>query len=156
MNDTRRSTAMRSFVRIVTPSQATRAREERARIQGACEKIGRRAWAECNIVSRCLETAKPWAKSLTCSLRPPIGFDSPDASRSYGAHLLKLGVGRPYRCLRNKRPSKPFEFIGFGAMDVTKSYKSIWFGDIHGPKPYEFTGFRWTFISQTPVVGPAD
>ena len=27
-----------------------------------------------------------------------------------------------YRCLRDKRPSQPYEFIGFGAMDVTKSY----------------------------------
>ena len=24
-----------------------------------------------------------------------------------------------YRCLRNKRPSKPYEFMGFVAMDVT-------------------------------------
>ncbi len=32
--------------------------------------------------------------------------------------------------------TKPYEFIGFGAMDVTKTYKFIWFGDIHGPKPY--------------------
>ncbi len=28
-------------------------------------------------------------------------------------------------------------------MDVTKPYKFIWFGDIHGPKPYKFIGFRW-------------
>ena len=27
-----------------------------------------------------------------------------------------------------------------------------WFGDIHGPNPYEFIGSRWAFISQTPVV----
>ncbi len=32
----------------------------------------------------------------------------------------------------------PYGFIGFGAMDVTKSFKFIWFGDIHGSKPYEF------------------
>ena len=57
-----------------------------------------------------------------------------------------------YRCLRNKRQSKPYEFIGFGAMDVTKPYKFIGFGDIHGPKPYKFIGFRWAFISQTPVL----
>ncbi len=33
-----------------------------------------------------------------------------------------------YRCLRNERPSKPYEFIGFGAIDVTKTYKSymVW------------------------------
>ena len=34
-----------------------------------------------------------------------------------------------YRCARRN----PYEFIGFGAMDVTKPYKSIWFGDSHGP-----------------------
>ena len=28
----------------------------------------------------------------------------------------------------------------------------IWFGDIHGPKPYEFIGLRWACISQTPVT----
>ncbi len=37
-------------------------------------------------------------------------------------------------------------------MDVTKPYKFIWLGDIHGPKTYQFIGFRWAFISQTPVV----
>ncbi len=36
-------------------------------------------------------------------------------------------------------------------MDVTKPYEFIWFGDVHGPKPYEFIGLRWAFISQTPV-----
>ncbi len=56
-----------------------------------------------------------------------------------------------YRCLRNKRPSKPYEFIGLGAMDVTKPYRFILFGDIHGPKPYKFVGLRWAMISQTPV-----
>ena len=50
--------------------------------------------------------------------------------------------------------TKPYKFIGFGAMDVTKPYKFIWFSDIHGPKPYKFIGSRWAFISQTPVVLP--
>jgi hypothetical protein len=36
-------------------------------------------------------------------------------------------------------------------MDVTKPYKFIWFGDVHGPNPYKFIGFRWAFISQTPL-----
>ena len=40
-----------------------------------------------------------------------------------------------YRCLRNKRPSKLHEFNGFGAIDVTKPYSLMWFGDMHGPKP---------------------
>ncbi len=33
--------------------------------------------------------------------------------------------------------------MGFGAMDVTNTYRFIGFGDIHGPKPYKFIGFRW-------------
>ncbi len=40
---------------------------------------------------------------------------------------------------------------GLGAMYVTKPSNFTWFGDINGPKPYEFIGFRWAFISQTPV-----
>ncbi len=28
-------------------------------------------------------------------------------------------------------------------MDATKPYEFIWFGGIHGPKPYKFIGFRW-------------
>ncbi len=37
-------------------------------------------------------------------------------------------------------------------MDVTKTYKSIGFGDIHGPKPYQVIGFRWALLSQTQVL----
>ncbi len=37
-------------------------------------------------------------------------------------------------------------------MDLTKPYKSIWFGNIHGPKLFKFIRFRWAFISLTPVV----
>ncbi len=61
-----------------------------------------------------------------------------------------------YRCLRNKCQSKPYEFTGFGAMDVTKPYEFTWFSDIPGRKPYKFIGLRWAFISQTPVVLPGD
>ncbi len=56
-----------------------------------------------------------------------------------------------YWCLRNKRPSEPYQFLRFGAMDVTQSNKFKRFGDIHGSKPYKSTGFRSAFISQTPV-----
>ncbi len=34
-------------------------------------------------------------------------------------------------------------------MDVTKSYKLMKFGDIHGPKPYDFVGSRATIIKHT-------
>ncbi len=40
----------------------------------------------------------------------------------------------PSRRVRNNHHPKPCEFIGFGAVDVAKPYKSIWFGDIHSPK----------------------
>ncbi len=39
-------------------------------------------------------------------------------------------------------------------MNATKPYKIIRLGDIHGPRPYEFIGFRATIISQTPVAQP--
>ncbi len=41
-------------------------------------------------------------------------------------------------------------------MNVTKPYHFLWFGDIHGPKPYEFMKFRWALISQTPVFHVSD
>ncbi len=37
--------------------------------------------------------------------------------------------------------TKPYEFIGFGAMDVTKPYEFTWFGAMDVTKPYEFIGF---------------
>jgi hypothetical protein len=37
--------------------------------------------------------------------------------------------------------TKPYEFIGFGAMEVTKPYEFIGFGAMEVTKPYEFTGF---------------
>ena len=33
--------------------------------------------------------------------------------------------------------AKPYEFIGFGAMDVTKPYEFIGFGAMDVTKPYE-------------------
>ncbi len=37
-------------------------------------------------------------------------------------------------------------------MDVTKPFTCKCFGDMHGTTFYEFTGFRWAFISQKPVA----
>ena len=37
--------------------------------------------------------------------------------------------------------TKPYEFIGFGAMAVTKPYEFIGFGAMAVTKPSEFTGF---------------
>ena len=36
---------------------------------------------------------------------------------------------------------QPYEFIGFGAMAVTKPYEFIGFGAMAVTKPYEFIGF---------------
>ena len=47
--------------------------------------------------------------------------------------------------------ARDYEFIGFGAIDVIKSCKFIWFGDIRGLKPYAFMRSRATIISHTPV-----
>ncbi len=37
-------------------------------------------------------------------------------------------------------------------MHVTKPSELLWLGDLNGPKPYKFIGFRWAFMSQTPVA----
>ncbi len=36
--------------------------------------------------------------------------------------------------------AKPYEFLGFGAMDVTKPYEFIGFGAMDVTRPYEFIG----------------
>ncbi len=36
---------------------------------------------------------------------------------------------------------RPYEFMGFGAMDVTKPYEFIVFGAMDVTKPYQFIGF---------------
>ncbi len=45
--------------------------------------------------------------------------------------------------------TKPYEFIGFGAMDVTKPYESMGFGAMDVTKPYEFILFLGGFIVHT-------
>ncbi len=51
--------------------------------------------------------------------------------------------------------TKPYEFIGFGAMNVTKPYKSIGFGAMNVTKPGKshiggsgdrFEPYRWSAI----------
>ncbi len=37
--------------------------------------------------------------------------------------------------------TKPYEFIGFGAMEVTKPYEFIGFGAMEVTKPYKFIRF---------------
>ncbi len=43
--------------------------------------------------------------------------------------------------LKPTEVTKPYKFIGFGAMDVTKPYKFIGFGAMDVTKPYKFIGF---------------
>ncbi len=55
-----------------------------------------------------------------------------------GRHTaMPLDYGPTSACFDDdqKRPSEPYRFIGFGAIDVTKLYKFIWFGDIDAPNP---------------------
>ncbi len=65
-----------------------------------------------------------------------------------------------YRCLRKKRPSKPYEFIGPGAMDVTKPYEFIGFGDIHtqfrSVRHFKFKFQLWTtkLSRHDIIIGP--
>jgi hypothetical protein len=45
--------------------------------------------------------------------------------------------------------TKPYKFIGFGAMDVTKPYKFVWFGAMDVTKPYQFVWFEHRRCSKT-------
>ncbi len=72
---------------------------------------------------------------------------------SWGAaapQTARLILGRPSSRRRirttlttscNLDVTKPYEFIGFGAMEVTKPYEFIGFGAMEVTKPYEFIGF---------------
>ena len=46
--------------------------------------------------------------------------------------------------------TKPYEFIGFGAVDATKPYEFIVFGAMDVTKPYEFIGFGATHRLREP------
>ena len=48
--------------------------------------------------------------------------------------------------------TKPYEFIGFGAMDVTTPYEFILFGAMDVTKPYKFIGPPGTSIKQEPQL----
>ncbi len=52
--------------------------------------------------------------------------------------------------------TKPYEFIGFGAMEVTKPYKFLGFGAMEVTKPYKFIGF-WAIdgLDSAPAAGAA-
>ena len=50
--------------------------------------------------------------------------------------------------------TKPYKFIGFGAMDVTKPYKFIGFGAMAITKPCKFIGFGARSTSSSFRIGP--
>ncbi len=57
-------------------------------------------------------------------------------------------AARPHRAFNKSKIqakvsslTKPYKFIGFGAMYVTKPYKYIGFGAMYVTKPYKFIGF---------------
>ncbi len=41
----------------------------------------------------------------------------------------------------DKKGPKPYKFIGFGALYVTRPYKFIGFGALYVTRPYKFIGF---------------
>ena len=71
----------------------------------------------------------------TASLRDPRG--RPD-----------LKNAPPKNPARLPSSTKPYEFIGFGAMDGTKPYKFIGFGAMDVTKPYKFIGFGATDVTK--------
>jgi hypothetical protein len=48
----------------------------------------------------------------------------------------------------------PYEFIGFGAMDATKTYDFIGFGAMDATKTYEFIRFGAMVVSLGPWLSP--
>ena len=49
--------------------------------------------------------------------------------------------------------TKPYEFIGFGGLEVTKPCEFIGFGGLEVTKPYEFIGFGAAPFYGHPDVG---
>ncbi len=47
--------------------------------------------------------------------------------------------------------TKSYEFIGFGATDVTEASEITWLGNIHGPASYKFVASRAMILSHTPA-----
>ncbi len=54
--------------------------------------------------------------------------------------IMQNTKSQTYRCVRNNRRAKPYEIMGLGSMEFTKSYKFIWFGDVQGPNPVKSEG----------------
>ena len=61
-----------------------------------------------------------------------------------------MGVTKPYKFIGcgAMDVTKPYKCIRFGAMDVTKPYTFIWFGAMAVTKLYKFTGFGALALSR--------
>ncbi len=76
----------------------------------------------------------------------PPGRPIATAGFHEASKCLNVGwLATPYRSGR----TKPYEFIGFGAMEVTKPYEFLGFGAMEVTKPYEFIGVE---VSQRGVA----
>ncbi len=56
---------------------------------------------------------------------------------------------RHVSCLDRPGTTKPYKFIGFGAMEVTKPYEFIRFGAMDVTKPCEFIRFGAMDVTKT-------
>ena len=81
-----------------------------------------------------------------CQADLPIPLAEPDFAGEDKSKFRHRST-RPYEFIGfgAMDATKPYEFIGFGAMDVTKPYKFIGFGAMDVTKPYKFIGLGpWT------------
>ncbi len=74
---------------------------------------------------------------------------------SRSRHLASSPAGlspRPALDEPDKDHTKPYKFIGFGAMGVTKPYKFIGFGAMDVTKPYKFMGFGAMDVTKPYII----
>ncbi len=83
--------------------------------------------------------------------RPELAGTGGDSSKALGERGLDW-VRSHWHGRGARKALQAFDFIRFGAMDVTEPYQFIGFGEIQCPKPYKIKGAGWAFISQTPAA----
>ncbi len=69
-------------------------------------------------------------------------------------HGLRSPAAPRYQHLRNNRRARRYDFKKFEAMNVTKSYRFIMSGDLHGPRPSEFIRPRAAITSHKTEWSP--
>ncbi len=93
----------------------------------------------------CKTRAPPAAPAVVFS-RGPAAPEFPGCRRSpddRGGQGEERAITKPYKFIGFGAIAitKPYKFIGFGAIAITKPYKYIGFGAIAITKPYKFIGF---------------